>query len=95
MSFFGITQLGYQDTIREHVRDPGFSPQHLYRSGEYRNPSAVKLPPLKRPEDLPRPSIVPTDQVSGYGPGPQGSYVELTRMQSKHIRNPKGMVLTQ
>ncbi len=36
MAFFGFTQLGYQDAIREHLKDPGFSPQHLYRSGLYR-----------------------------------------------------------
>ncbi len=88
MAFFGLTQLGYQDTIREHVKEPEFSPQNLYRSGEYRDPNAVKLPPIKT--DLPQPSIVPIDQVSGYGPGPQGSYVEYTRQQTKHIRNPKG-----
>jgi len=89
MAFFGLTQLGYQDTIREHLNSPQFSPQHVYRSGLYRNPSAVKLPPIKTRSELPEPSIVPIDQVSGYGAGPQGSYVEYTRQMTKHIRNPQ------
>ena len=88
MAFFGLSQLGYQDTIREHLNKPGFSPQHLYRTGQYRDPDAVKLPPIK--PNLPQASIVPIDQVSGYGPGPQGSYVEYTRQRQKHIRNPQG-----
>jgi len=89
MAYFGLTQLGYQNTIRENVRCPEFSPQHLYRSGQFRDPAAVKLPPIKSRGDLPEPSIVPIDQVSGYGPGPQGSYLEYTRQRTKHIRNPK------
>ena len=88
MSFFGLTQLGHQDPIREHVRDPGFSPQDLYRSGQYRDPEVPKLPPIKT--DLPRPSIVPTDQLSSYGPGAQGSHVEFSRQRAKHIRCHKG-----
>ena len=90
MAFFGLTQLGYQDTIRENLNSPQFSPQHVYRSGLYRTPSAVKLPPIKTRSELPEPSIVPIDQVSGYGAGPQGSYVEYTRQMTKHIRNPQG-----
>merc|ERR1712121_36129 len=89
MAFFGLTQLGYQDSIREHVQDPQFSPQNHYRSGIFRDKS-VKLPPIKSNADLPEASIVPIDQVSGYGPGPQGSYEELTRKKTKHIRNPNG-----
>lgn len=85
MAFFGLTQLGYQDTIREHARNADLTPQYIYRSGLYRDPN-VKLPPIKK--DLPQASIVPIDQVSGYGPGHQGSYVEYTRMKKKHIRNP-------
>ena len=91
MAFFGLTHLGYQETIREHVKNPGFSPQYIYRSGLYRSPTQVselKLPSIKK--DLPEPSIMPVDQVSGYGPGPHGSYVEYTRMKNKHIRNPIG-----
>ena len=90
MAFFNLTQLGYQDTIREHVRHPDFSPQHLYRSGEYRNPDAVKFPPIQNKADLPRPDIVPTDQISAYGPGAQASHVEFTRQRTKHIRCNKG-----
>ena len=94
MAFFGLSQLGYQDTIREHLHKPGFTPQHHYRSGEFRNPDAVKLPPIDKSE-LPQASIVPVDQISGYGPGHQGSYVEYTRQRTKHIRNPKGKMLVQ
>ena len=90
MAFFGLTQLGYQDTIRAHVKEPQLSPQYIYRSGMYRDPNKVHLPPIDR-RDLPEPSIVPIDQVSGYGPGPLGSHVEHTRMRTKHIRNPQGM----
>jgi len=86
MAFFGLTQLGYQDTIREHVKEPEVTPQYVFRSGLYRNPSQVKLPPIKK--DLPQASIVPIDQVSGYGAGPTGSYIEHTRQRTKHIRNP-------
>lgn len=90
MAFFGLTQLGYQDTIREHVQCPRLTPQEIFRSGMYRDPSKVLLPPIDK-KDLPEPSIVPIDQVSGYGPGPMGSFVERKRMQTKHIRNPKGL----
>lgn len=80
MAFFGLTQLGYQHTIRESSakakRDPLRSKTQL---------GFIALPPLvdKNP---PNPSIVPVDQLSGYGPGPQGSHVEFTRMRTKHIR---------
>lgn len=91
MAFFGLTQLGYQDDIREHMRNPPRTPQHVYRSGLYRDSSKSKinLPPIET-TDKPRASIVPTDQMSGYGPGHQGSHVEYTRLRTKHIRNPTG-----
>lgn len=88
MAFFGLTQLGYQDAIREHMRDPPKTPQHTYRSGEYRNASnKVNLPPIenKKPAQA---SVIPTDQLSGYGAGHQGSHVEFVRLRKKHIRNP-------
>ena len=89
MAFFGLTQIGYQDTIREHVRHPEFSPQHLYRSGEYRTPESAKfLPPIKN--GISMPLIIPTDQLSSYGPGAQGSHIEFTRQRTKHIRCHKG-----
>ena len=89
MAFFGLTQLGYQDTIREHVKDPGLTPQHIFRSGIYRQEPKVRLPPIHK-ADLPEASIVPIDQVSGYGAGPVGSHVEFSRQRTKHIRNPNG-----
>ena len=83
MAFFGLTQLGYQNTIREgsarSKADPVRSKTQL---------GFQALPPLQD-KNPPRRSIVPIDQVSGYGPGPQGSHVEHTRMRTKHIRNPK------
>lgn len=85
MAFFGISQLGYQNTIREGSAkaraDPIRSKSQL---------GFIAFPPLvdKNP---PRRSIVPINQVSSYGPGPQDSYVELTRMRTKHTRTPKGI----
>jgi len=38
MALFGLTQLGYQDTMREHLNDPHPTPQHIFRSGLYREP---------------------------------------------------------
>ncbi|XP_013379242.1 testis-expressed protein 49 [Lingula anatina] len=81
MAFFGLTEMGYQDTIREKVVNPTFNPQY---------DPMDKLPPIVDREKLPRPSIIPINQVSAYGAGPQGSYVEYTRQRTKHIRNPKG-----
>jgi len=95
MAFFGLTHLGYQDAIREHMRDPPKTPQHVFRSGLYRDPAKAKLflPPIVDSADKPRASIVPTDQLAGYGPGHQGSHVEYTRLRTKHIRNPIGTVI--
>ena len=89
MAFFGLTQLGYQDAIREHMKQPIHTPQYIFRSGMYRDKSKVNLPPIEQ-KDKKQASIVPTDQLSGYGPGHQGSYVEFTKLRKKHIRNPKG-----
>ena len=49
----------------------------------------IALPPLAD-KNPPQRSIVPVNQVSAYGPGPKDSYVEFTRMRTKHIRTPKG-----
>ena len=82
MSFFGLTQLGYQNSIQARVKNP----EVVRPLGE----SIGRLPPIDKSR-LPRPSIIPIDQVSGYGAGPQGSYVEHTRMRTKHTRNPEGI----
>lgn len=92
MAFFGLTQVGYQDAIREHVRDPPVTPQYVYRSGLYRDPTySNTLPPISANASR-RPSIVPKDQASGFGPGPQGSYREYTRLKYKHIRDPQDII---
>lgn len=84
MSFFGISQLGYQNTLREATIQAKMDPVRSKTQIGF-----VALPPLAE-KNPPRRSIVPIDQVSGYGPGPQGSHVEYTRMRTKHIRSPKG-----
>lgn len=87
MAFFGITQLGYQDTIREHMNNPPKTPQQTFRSGDYRDPAKrINLPPID--DRKPMAASVCTDQFSGYGPGPEGSYKENTRLLNKHIRRP-------
>lgn len=83
MAFFGLSQLGYQNTIREGTARAKADPQRAKTQLGF-----VALPPLQD-KNPPRRSIVPINQVSGYGPGPVGSYVEHTRMRTKHIRNPK------
>lgn len=83
MSFFGISQLGYQNTLREATIQAKMDPVRSKTQIGF-----VALPPLAE-KNPPRRSIVPIDQVSGYGPGPQGSHVEYTRMRTKHIRSPK------
>ena len=60
----------------------------------FRDHSAVKFPPIIDKRDLPQPSIVPIDQVSGYGAGPQGSRLELKRLRAKHIASPKGTIFS-
>ena len=84
MSFFGLSQLGYQNAIREgsarSKMDPVRSKTQL---------GFIALPPLAD-KNPPQRSIVPVNQVSAYGPGPKDSYVEFTRMRTKHIRTPKG-----
>ena len=84
MSFFGLSQLGYQNTIRESSARAKSDPLRADRQLGF-----VAFPPLVD-KDPPKRSIVPINQVSAYGPGPQDSYVEFTRMRTKHIRTPKG-----
>ncbi|ESO96410.1 hypothetical protein LOTGIDRAFT_231784 [Lottia gigantea] len=83
MSFFGLTQLGYQNKVRE-----GSAPAKADPIRGNRQLGFLALPPLKNEQTKER-SIVPENQTSSYGPGPNGSYVEYTRMRNKHIRNPK------
>ena len=89
MALFGLTKLGYQNTVREHMNVTEHTPQFVFHSGLYRTPDKIQLPPVDGKE-LPYPSIIPTDQMSAYGPGNRGSYDEYMRQRSKHIRNPKG-----
>lgn len=95
MAFFGLTHLGYQDTIREHVRQPDLTPQYVFRSGLYRD-STFRLPPLKgQLEDAERATSATVagedrGQTVGYGPGHRGSHKELTRLKEKHATSPQG-----
>jgi len=59
MAFFGITHLGYQDPIREHVVDTGKTPQYIFQSGLYREPP-YRLPPIKD-SIFPLPGLPTTD----------------------------------
>lgn len=81
MAFFGVTHLGYQDTIREHVRDPEHTPQYIYRSGLYRDPSQIRLPPIGRDTQNP--------DIAGQGSAPQVSYKEYQRRLHKHVTTPQ------
>ncbi|KAK3800476.1 hypothetical protein RRG08_051758 [Elysia crispata] len=83
MSFFGITHLGYQNTLKEvssaSQKDPVRSKTQI---------GFLALPPLKD-KNPPVRSIVPIDQTSQYGKGPDGSFVEYTRLRRKHTRMPQ------
>ena len=89
MSFFGLTHLGYQNTVKEvstaSQRDPVRSKTQI---------GFLALPPLKD-KNPPVRSIVPIDQLSQYGKGPDGSFVEYTRLRRKHTRNPLGKLYTE
>jgi hypothetical protein len=99
MAFFGLTKLGYQDTIREHVRDPSTTPISAFRSGQYRDPnfSISKAEKCGTPPDVAKKYDTPDDassfaaQTVAYGQGPCSSNEELHRMRQKHIRNPAGL----
>lgn len=89
MTFFGITHLGYQNHIREHVCNPKITPQHVYEAGLYRDPKYL-LPRLERITLHTLPPKDCDDQTCRYGQGHGNSYYELNRLQEQHIVNPKG-----
>ena len=90
MAFFGLTAVGYQDTIREHVKEPKTTPISAFRSGSYRDPD-YRLP---KPDkcDLP-----PTDELPGarldptarYDRGPCASQRKLDHNKTAGIMCPK------
>jgi len=92
MAFFGLTQLGYQDTIREHVSETKTTPISAFRSGSYRDPN-YRLP---KPDQCDFP---PTDELPGtrqdptarYNRGPCGSNEKLNRFKIAGVMCPKGM----
>ncbi|XP_064594968.1 sperm microtubule inner protein 11-like [Liolophura sinensis] len=79
MAFFGLTHLGHQNILREATIEAKLQRGHTTLG-------FTALPPLTASNTRQR-SIVPINQTSGYGPGHQGSYVEYTKMRTKHIRN--------
>lgn len=82
MSFFGITQLGFQNYLRENTRLAKTDPVRGSTQLGY-----VALPPLSD-KNPPQRSILPTNNTDRYGPGPEGSHEELQRLRTKYIRNP-------
>jgi len=82
MAFFGFTHLGYQNAIKEHSTLSKADPIRAQTQIGFR-----ALPPLKD-KNPPVRSICPINQTSQYGKGPDGSYVEYTRLRMKHTRNP-------
>lgn len=89
MAFFGITKLGYQNHIREHVRDPVLTPQHVFESCLYRDPKYM-LPRLEHRSVVTLPPAGCADRTCRYGEGHGKSYWELMRLQQEFIVNPKG-----
>ena len=84
--FFGVTHLGFQNYIREY--------SILAKEDSLRGSCQLgfrALPPLKNNDPFAR-SIVPVNQTSSYGPGHEGSFLEMRKMKIKHTRNPTGMV---
>ncbi|XP_059162420.1 testis-expressed protein 49-like [Physella acuta] len=82
MSFFGLTHLGYQNVVKEasvkSQQDPIRSKTQL---------GYLALPPLKDHMPMQK-SIIPINDVSQYGKGPDRSYNEYVRLRAKHVRNP-------
>ena len=99
MAFFGLTQLGYQDPIREHTVDPPVHVSHAFRSGLFRDPEfRLPVPDYMRktwrdtlpPDNCyfdPRP-----DPTCNYGAGHENSLSEYQRLNKKHTLNPKGSI---
>uniref|UniRef100_A0A0B7A3J8 Uncharacterized protein n=2 Tax=Arion vulgaris TaxID=1028688 RepID=A0A0B7A3J8_9EUPU len=82
MAFFGYTHMGCQNYIKEVSVNSQLDPIRSKTQLGY-----LALPPLKN-QNLPPRSVVPIDQVSQYGKGPDDSYVEYKRLRAKHARNP-------
>jgi len=92
MAFFGLTQLGYQDTIREHVKEPKTTPISAFRSGSYRD-AEYRLP---KPDqcDYPPSNELPgtrVDPTARYERGHCGSQQKLDHNKTAGIMCPKGM----
>ena len=97
MAFFGLTQVGYQNKVRQFTARPDYTQeQWLRREQKPGGTDITPLPPIAGYVP-PRRSIVPRNQTSGYGAGPgvQGeeSWKEHMRLRFKHCRNPKGKQL--
>ncbi|KAK7092557.1 sperm microtubule inner protein 11-like [Littorina saxatilis] len=82
MAFFGVTQLGFQNYIREHSVLAKEDPVRGSRQLGY-----LALPPLTGKTPPPR-SIKPENSTARYGPGHEGSFGELTTLRTKHCRRP-------
>jgi len=91
MAFFGLTKLGYQDTIREHVSEQKTTPISAFRSGSYRDPE-FRLP---KPDqcDFPASDELPgarEDPTARYHRGPCASFEQLHHNKMAGILCPKG-----
>jgi len=82
MAFFGLTHLGYQNSIKEVSKPALQDPVRARTQIGFR-----ALPPLVD-RNAPVRSIVPINQTSQYGKGPDGSHVEYSRLRMKHTRIP-------
>lgn len=97
MAFFGLTQIGYQNRVRQYTLRPDYTTEQWMRREQ--KPGGTDITPLPPIAGYvpPRRSIVPKSQTSGYGAGPgvQGeeSWKEHMRLRFKHCRNPKGKSL--
>jgi len=93
MAFFGLTKLGYQDMIREHVNEQKTTPISAFRSGTYRDPE-FRLP---KPDqcDLPPSDELPgarEDPTARYYRGPCASHEKLAHNKTAGILCPKGRI---
>jgi len=85
--------MGYQDTIREHVKEPKTTPISAFRSGSYRDPD-YRLP---KPDqcDFPPSDELPgarQDPTARYDRGPCASFGKLDHNKTAGIMCPKGMI---